>query len=220
MARTAAARDPDIPDWQRNREVARLTKEILVLERETGAKVVATVVEMGTKMRQIQAALEPGQWLSWVETAVPFTTRTIQSAMRLSVWAEEQPHELGRLEHLGATKLYMLAPLAPDRRRELTGRVPIVIPGHTRPKTIEVMTTLELKKVIGDLTSRPAPKKPIGKLLQGLRHRIAGVDAVADELVRRLHEVDEVDEEDAEQAEAVLEALRAVLEQLEGAFGE
>lgn len=220
MARTVAARAPDAPEWQRNREVARLTKEILALEHEAGTRVVAAVVEMGTKMRRIQAALEPGQWLSWVETAVPFSPRTIQSAMRLSVWAEEQPQELGRLEHLGATKLYMLAPLDPERRRGLTGRVPIVIPGHPRPKTVELMTTLELKKVIGDLTSRPAPKKPIGKLLQGLAHRIAGVDAVADELVRRLDEVGELDEGNAEKAEAVLEALRAVVEQLEGAFGE
>lgn len=214
MARTVATRTPDAPDWQRNREVARLTKEILGLEREAGAKVVATVVQMGTKMRQIQAALEPGQWLSWVETAVPFNPRTIQNAMRLSVWAEEQPQELGRLEHLGATKLYMLAPLDPNRRRELTGRVPLVIPGHARPKTVDLMTTVELAKVIGGLTSRPTPRRPIGKLVQGLRHRIAGVDAVADELVRRHEEVD------AEQADAVMQALRAVLEQLEGAFGE
>ena len=49
--------------------------------------------------------------------------------------------------------------------------------------------------------------------MQGLRHRIAGVDTVVDELVRRKDEVD------AEQAEAVLEALRAVLGELEDAFG-
>jgi Protein of unknown function (DUF3102) len=137
MARTVAARTTDTPAWQRNREVARLTKEILALEREAGAKVVAAVVQMGTKMRQIQAVLEPGQWLSWVETAVPFNPRTIQSAMRLSVWAEEQPQELGRLEHLGATKRYMLAPLDPNRRRELTGRAPAREPGHVRAKPVE-----------------------------------------------------------------------------------
>lgn len=214
MARALARRAVEPHEWQRNREVARLTKEILALEREAGAMVVAIVVQMGSKMRQIQAALEAGEWLSWVATAVPFNPRTIQRAMRLSVWAEEQPKELDRLEHLGATKLYMLAPLDPDRRRELTGRVPLVIPGHVRPKTVEQMTTVELGKVIGGLTSRPAPQKPIGRLVQGLRHRIAGVDAVADELVRRYEEVD------AEQADAVMQALRAVLEQLEGAFGE
>lgn len=101
-----------------------------------------------------------------------------------------------------------------ERRCGCTGRVPLVIPGHERPKTIEVMTKVELAKVIGGLTTRPTPPKAIGALVQGLRHRIAGVDAVADELVRRRDEVDE------EQAEAVLEALRAVLEQLEGVFGE
>lgn len=58
------------------------------------------------------------------------------------------PQELRRLEHLGATKLYMLAPLDPSRRRELTGRVPLVIPGRVVPKTVELMTTLELGRVI------------------------------------------------------------------------
>lgn len=214
LARTIAA-----PlDWQQSREVKQLTKEILALQRDAGAKVAAAVVEMGAKMRKIQAALEPGQWLSWLETAVPFDRRTVSNYMRLSEWAEEDPREMSRLEHLGPTKLYMLAPLPPERRRELTSRgVPIVIPGHERPKTIDVMTTVELGKVIGGLTTRPSPKKPIGRLVQGLRHRIAGVDAVADELVRRR---DEVDEALVEQAATLLEELRAVLEALEGAFGE
>lgn len=211
MARTLARRTDSL-EWQRNREVQRLTKEILALQRDAGAKVAAAAVEMGAKMRQIQAVLEPGQWLRWLETAVPFTRRTITNYMRLSAWAEEQPRELGRLEHLGPTKLYMLAPLAPDLRRKLTGRAPIVIPGHPRPKVIDVMTVAELTKVIGDLTTRPSPRKPIGKLVQGLRHRIAGVDAVADELVRRKDEVDE------EHADALLEALRAVVAELEEAF--
>lgn len=49
--------------------------------------------------------------------------------------------------------------------------------------------------------------------MQGIKHHIAGLDAVADELLRRK---DEVEEEDAE---AMVEALRAVLEELEAAFG-
>jgi hypothetical protein len=212
MARALARTTPEAPEWQKSREVQRLTKEILALQRDAGAKVAAAVVAMGAKMREIQASLEPGQWLSWLATAVPFTPRTVANYMRLSEWAEEDPREVGRLEHLGPTKLYMLAPLTPERRRGLTARVPIVIPGHPRPKTIDVMTVAELGRVIGGLTTRPSPKKPIGKLVQGMRHRIAGLDAVADELVRRKDEVDEV------QAAAVLEALRAVLAELEGAF--
>ena len=214
MARTLARTTADPPEWQKSREVQRLTKEILSLQREAGAKVTAAVIAMGTKMRQIQASLEPGQWLAWLETAVPFDRRTITNYMRLSEWSEEDPREVGRLEHLGPTKLYMLAPLTPERRRELTAKVPIVIPGHPHPKTIDVMTVAELGRAIGGLTTRPSPRKPIGKLVQGLRHRIAGVDAVADELVRRKNEVDE------EQAAEVLEALREVLAELEAAFGE
>lgn len=201
-----------LPDWQRNREVQRLTREILALQTDVAAKVVAAFVEMGTRMRQIRAALEHGQWLVWVQTAVPFDARTITRAMRLSEWAEEEPREVKRLEKLGPTKLAMLAPLAPDRRRELTGRVPLVIPGRVVPKTAELMTTVELGQVIGGFTARPTPRKPIAKLVQGMRHRIAGVDAVADELVRRRDEVD------GEQAAALLEALQAVVAELRAAF--
>jgi hypothetical protein len=214
MARALARRTADTPEWQRNREVAKLTKEILALQREASTKVVAIVVQMGGKMRQVQASLEHGQWLSWLATAVPLSLRTVQNAMRLSEWAEQDPREIGRLEHLGPTKLYMLAPLDPGRRRDLTGRAPLVIPGHGLPKTIDAMTTVELGKVIGGLTTRPAPTKPIGKLVQGLKHRIAGLDTVADELVRRHDEVD------AEEADAIVQAVRAVLEQLEATFGE
>src|SRR5215212_8755756 len=99
MARTLARRTEDLPEWQRNREVAKLTKEILALQREAGAKVVAIVVQMGAKMRQVQASLEHGQWLSWLATAVPFSLRTVQNSMRLSEWAEQDPREIGRLEH-------------------------------------------------------------------------------------------------------------------------
>lgn len=213
MARTVARPTIEPPDWQRNREVQRLTREILALQTDVAAKVVAAVAEMGTRMRQIRAALDHGQWLSWVQTAVPFDARTITRAMRLSEWAEAEPRELKRLEHLGPTKLSMLAPLPPERRRELTRRgVPIVIPGHERPKTIDVLTTVELGQVIGGLVARPAPNKPIARVVQGLRHRIAGVDAVVDEVVRRKDEVD------GEQAGALLEALRAVLAELEEAF--
>jgi Protein of unknown function (DUF3102) len=77
-----------LPDWQRNREVQRLTRETLALQHDVATKVVAVVAEMGMRMRQIRAALEHGQWLAWVQTAVPFDARTITRVMRLSEWGK------------------------------------------------------------------------------------------------------------------------------------
>lgn len=45
MARTLARRTSDALDWQRNDEVQRLTREILALQNEISAKVVAAVVD-------------------------------------------------------------------------------------------------------------------------------------------------------------------------------
>ncbi len=212
MPRSLAPLPP--PEWRRNRQVQRLTKEILALQREAAANVVTAIIAMGQRMRAIHQSLDQGQWLAWLATAVPLSQRSVYNAMRLSEWAEAEPRELARLEHLGPTKLYLLGPLPPARRRELTGRVPLVIPGHpVPPKTIDAMTVVELAKVIGGLTTRPSPRKPVGKVMQSVRYRIAAIDTLADELVQRRDEVD------SEQASAMLAELRAVLAELEGAFG-
>lgn len=91
--------------------------------------------------------------------------------------------------------------------------MPLVIPGRERPKTIDVMTTVELGEVIGGLVTRPAPIRPIGKLVQGFRHRVAGLDAVADEIVRRKDEIDE------ELAGTLVDELMAVVDEIKRAFG-
>lgn len=57
------------------------------------------------------------------------------------------------------------------------------------------------------------PCHPSTKLVQGFRHRVAGLDAIADELVRRKDEVDD------ELAGTVLDELRAVFDELEAALG-
>jgi hypothetical protein len=94
--------------------------------------------------------------------------------------------------------------LARSLARSSTEQLPV---GRRR-----LMTVIELGEVIGGLVARPTPIKSIGKLVQGARHRIAGLDAVADELVRRKEEIDD------EQASALVEELRAVLEELVAAL--
>lgn len=59
VARALARRSADAPEWQRNREVQRLTREILALQAEAAAKVVAAIVAMGLRMRQVRAAFGP-----------------------------------------------------------------------------------------------------------------------------------------------------------------
>jgi hypothetical protein len=71
------------------------------------------------------------------------------------------------------------------------------------------MTIAELSRVIGGLTTKPAAPKPIGKVLQSAKFKLAGVGTLIEELVRRSDEVDE------ELAGELAERLREMAEELE-----
>ena len=213
MARTRktglALRAEVVPgEWQDHRRVVKLTAEILRLHERLARQVVGGVRAIGQRMAEIRDALPHGQWLKWLDEAVPFTPRTVNNYIMLAEWAARRPQDLERLGHLGPTKLYLLAPLAPADRRRLTGRTPVPIPDGT-PKTIDAMTTAELRRVIaGSFTTGGGPRMPIDKVVQGIEHTIAGLDARVDVLIDRK---DEVDTETAAQLHNELLELAAEL---------
>jgi hypothetical protein len=76
------------------------------------------------------------------------------------------------------------------------------------------MTTVELGRVIvgaTDLAAPPAPRVPIGKVVQGIQHGIAGLDAQVDVLLARKREVDR------DVAESLRDGLVALATELEDA---
>ena len=177
--------------WESDPRVVRLTAQIRNLQAKAAMTVVRAIVQIGDRLQQIERRLSHGQWGRWCATQVPWSTSTIANYIELSRWAAKHPAELERLQHLGPSKLYLLMPLSAGHRRRLTGAAALAIPGGRHDKTIDVMTVGELRRVIGDdLATPPVPRPPIDELVQGLRHKIAGLDASADLLIARKGEVD------------------------------
>ncbi len=186
----ALASGTDRP-WENDPRVVRLTDQIRTLQGKAATAVVRAIVQIGDRLQQIQRRLSHGQWRRWCASEVPWSTSTIANYIALSQWAAQQPGELERLQHLGPSKLYLLMPLASAQRRRLTGAAALAIPGRAGKKTIDVMTVGELARVIGDdLATPPVPRAPIDQLVQGVRHKIAGLDASTDLLIARKSEVD------------------------------
>jgi hypothetical protein len=179
------------------RRLAQLTEAILRVQSTVGGEVVRGVVEMGRMLAAAREMLPDAAWTRWT-AGLPFTARTITNYLMLARWADTRPAELARLEHLGPSKLYLLGPLDAALRRKVTGRRALAIPEPDgtvgdRKKTIDTMTVVELGRVLAgadDLATPPVDRPPIGKLVRGLSHAIAGVRADVTGLVARKREVD------------------------------
>lgn len=192
----------------------RLTAEILAIDRGSKIRVVEDVVAIGQRIKVLQVHLGFGQWLSWLSGHLPFSPRTAQRYVAVAHWAAEHPDDYEHFASLGLGKLQLIAGLTPQLRARFRRQQRFRLPGTSTRKTLALMTHEQLDSVIrglGDFTARP-PALPPGKVLQRFRHRLAGLDAMADQL--RAHAdalpVDEV-EEAVEALEAVLAEVRELL---------
>jgi hypothetical protein len=174
--------------WQGDREVARMTREILVIARTTGVHVADAVVEIGRRLERVRGRVGAGQWLEWLAHSVAFERHTARNYVELAQWADAEPAEYRRLRTLGPTKLYSILALPPDRRRALVLGRAMPLP-EGRRKTLEAMTVTELRLHLG-LAAPRGRKPPIAKVVQGFRHRVAGLGARTAELAARSEEID------------------------------
>ena len=194
----------------------RLTREILVLDRETKTRVVRDVVAIGQRLLALQQHLGFGQWLPWLSEHLPYSPRTAQRYISIAQWAGEYPDDFEFFVHLGLGKLQHLSALSPARRARFRRQQSFRVPGTGVRKTLALMTHDELGRVIqgiGGLTSQP-PAIPPGKVLRRFRHRVAGLDAMADQLRANADAFEETEIEETLQALlAVADELRTMLPQ-------
>jgi hypothetical protein len=90
------------------------------------------------------------------------------------------------------TKVYRLLQLAPDDRRRLVDRR-VRIPDTDLRLRLEEMTMAHLDRVIRDMITPPPAEDPVPELLRAARHRLAGFEAQAAELIEHRADVDPAD---------------------------
>ena len=209
LRRTTTALAAD--DWRSDARAVALTDQITRLHGKLVDTMTKTVVEIGRRMTQIHDRLAHGQWNRWVEQSTLFERRTIDNYMRMFRFSRDEPRQFARFAHLGPSKLYVLASADIARVAKLKVREAIAIPGGGGRKTIDDMTVRELSRVVGDLAPVPHDEPPIGKLVQSATHKIAGLQAVVDDLVAR------ADELPAGTADDLAQTLRALADELDAA---
>lgn len=192
----------------------RLTAEILELDRTGKRAVVENVVAIGERLLDLQKHLGLGKWLQWLSDELPYSPRTAQRYISIAVWAQDNPEDFEQFAHLGVGKLQLLAPLPRRERRKFRSNRTFPIPGGDKRKSVEVMTHIELAAILAasrDLAIAP-PTIPIDRVLGRFRHRVAGLDALADTLRER---ADEIEHDDVRQLH---EEILAVAEELAATF--
>jgi hypothetical protein len=212
VGRRPAVRGEVVTPWRSVAVVVRRTRSILRAHAEAGTATAKAAVEIGRQLTHVREALEPGQWLAWVEEAVPFGPRTVQNYLALAAWSERETQAFERLHHLGLSKLYSLASLPRDLLGKLKIDEPIRVPGAGE-KTIEVMTIAELDRALGVLATPPVPRARAAQVVQAYRFRLAGLRELNAQLVKQKGAVDR-----GVASELVAELL-GLVQELEQAFG-
>ncbi len=215
-ARNTPARRPSSTTISARESVEqRLTREILSIDRTNKARLAHDVVAIGERLAQLQERLGFGQWLSWLSRHLPFPPRTAQRYIAIAMWAGEHAEDFEQFAPLGLGKLQLLAALPPQRRARFRRQQRFQVPGTGTRKSLELMTLQQLDAVIRGMESltASAPSVSPAAMLRRFRHRVAGLDALADQL-RDNADALPVDDVAAtiHDLESVLEELRSVLQ--------
>jgi len=174
--------------WRRNRSVVELTIEVLALQSSACKLMSDRLVAIGEKLETVRGLLAHGEWIDWLDVAVPFDTDSAKRYMRLAEFAREDPSEYRRLRHLGPGKLYYIMVLPPERRRRLPLGRRLPLPGGGR-KTLEIMTAPELGGFLRDLALPPSEADDVDELVQDYRFRVGALEAVTIELAKHKGEI-------------------------------
>jgi len=189
--------------------MVKLAKELRVLDHEGGRRNSATRAAIGQLLCEARASLEHGDWLTFVAERTPYTLRSAGRYMTLYRFTEEQPVRFHDLQHLGASKLYLIASLDNEAQRELLKRKTHVVPGHRRRLRFEEMTYQELLRLVFARALEPDPGAEAAKTFG---RRIKALDKATNTLL------DHVDSVDRGAAKAWCEALHSAADRLTEAF--
>lgn len=109
--------------------IEKTTAEILILKDQTAQN----IIEIGKRLIEVKENLQHGEYLNWLKESVDFTERTAQRFVKVATaFSNTTP-----VSHLGTRKLFALAGLDEEDRREVM-----------QENNVEDMTTMELEQVV------------------------------------------------------------------------
>jgi hypothetical protein len=141
--------------------MVRLGREVDALWRRKEADYLQRCLNVGQLVRQARARMGRGDFVRWLKKRSRVNTTSAYRYIALSTWAEGSPRKFQRLRTLGASKLFLLAPLEPSvfakvvavrikrlsamSARELEARVRRVLEGTRQPTMDRRIRSLELR---------------------------------------------------------------------------
>lgn len=215
MARSRNVPAPHVSLTASPADPEQLTIEILELDRQGKRDAARNVAEIGQRLLVLREQLAFGNWLAWLSERLPYSPRSAQRYITVARWAKANPDDFEFFAPFGLGKLQLLMSLPPVQRARFRRRRRFLIPATGRRKSLAIMTVPEFEGVLGGrraLTATP-PALPPATMLRRFSHRVAGLDAMADELRSRS------DQLDADDVRDVIEDLRSVADELDAAFG-
>jgi hypothetical protein len=174
----------------RDRDVVQLTKSIADSLAAAERSDTEARVAIGGMLRELRTQIRHGEWLRWLESDVPFTSRSAWSYMQLHDWAERHPVNYQRLASLGPTKLYLLIRLKPKNLAALLARKRHRVPMSGQLRTLAGMTVAELKSVLTALSGGGENEAPAARAFSSYRRSVKAVVVAMEELTRHRASID------------------------------
>ncbi len=187
LAEQIAATAPAAP-----RDIETITAEVLELKRTAGN----AILDIGRRLIEAKAVLSHGEWLPWLDDRVEFSERTAQGFMALAR-AYSNPQTLA---DLGASKALALLALPEQERDDFVAATHVV---GGREKTVDEMSTRELKQAIKERDEARAAQEKMSADMKFANERIEGLTADL-----------ELKTAEAEKARSEAERLSAELKEL------
>lgn len=126
-------------ELQQSQEIEKITTEILIFKQQTAVN----IIEIGRRLIQAKEMLPHGEWGKWLEEEVDFSDRTARRFMQVVSEFSKRP----ALADLPPSKVFALLEVFAEEREQFVQQ-PQIIPSTGETKTVNEMSTRELKEAI------------------------------------------------------------------------
>lgn len=188
------------------RDIGMITEEVRFYKAQAGK----AFLEIGKCLNEAKAQLPHGDWLPWLHEKVDISERSAQVFMRLA----KEYGKSAEIADLGASKALQLLALNPTDRESFVEEKHIV--GGTE-KSVEEMTSKELKKAIRERDEALAAKKEAEKNLDNMTDDLSDAQRERDEATKAKQEAERTLQEQTDKQQQAAAKLKAEREKVKNA---